>query len=554
VVILLALAMVCSTATVLWLSRGGTYWHDDLAWFMYTPGLSPSDALEPHYGHLVLMPRLLYKAVLETLGADYVTFRVLLAIAVTSTAGLFFVYARRRVGDLAALIPTVLLLFLGAAWVHLVIPTGVTVLSGVALGLGALIALDRGDRRGDVAACVLLCVGAATYSTAIPYLVASCVAIMIAPNRLRRSWIFLIPLGLYATWFVLARQAGAGPGDQVDFVNVLLAPEWALDSFALVLSSLSGLGYSFSGAPGGAEANIDLETGRVLAVAALVGLAWHVRQRGINAGLWVALAVPLVYWTMGAGAAGIEARVPELSRYVYPGVVGVLLVVVEVFRDRRLPLRWLGAVAAVAALALATNLILLRDGARHYRGTYSGDARAQLAAFDLARGAVSPDFDPTLFEGSTDVLGSAWSALRRAGEQPTATYLDASSRYGSPGFSVPELERQSETVRARTDVVLAAALELSLESGGPPDERRCESVSASAGGTSSSPLPAGGAYLRARDPATTAVRVRRFAALATVSVGTLSGDWVELKVPSDYSPNPWYVSVDARELELCPLD
>jgi hypothetical protein len=268
----------------------------------------------------------------------------------------------------------------------------------------------------------------------------------------------------------------------------------------------------------------------------------------------VALAVPLVYWTMGAGAAGIEARVPNLSRYVYPGVVGVLLVAVEVFRDRHLPLRWLGAVAAVGVVALATNLILLRDGARLYRGTYSADARAQLAAFDLTRGNVSPDFDPTLFEGSTNVLGSAWSALRRAGEQPTAAYLDASSRYGSPGFSIPELERQSETVRARTDVVLAAALELSLEPGGPPDERRCESVSGSAGGTSSSPLPAGGAYLRARDPAMTAVRVRRFATEATVSVGTLSGDWVELKVPRDDSPNPWYVWVDARELELCPLD
>jgi hypothetical protein len=36
-------------------------------------------------------------------------------------------------------------------------------------------------------------------------------------------------------------------------------------------------------------------------------------------------------------------------------------------------------------------------------------------------------------------------------------------------------------------------------------------------------------------------------------VGALSGHWMELEVPTDVAPNPWYVSADARELQLCPL-
>jgi hypothetical protein len=548
VAMLLAVAMACAAATVIWLSRGATYWPDDLAWFMFTPEVSASEAFEPHYGHLVLTSRIVYKGVLETIGSDYVTFRVVLAIVVASTAGLFFVYARRRVGDLAALVPTVLLLFLGAGWVHLVIPTGATVLAGVALGLAALIALDRGDRRGDIAACVLLCLGAATYTTAIPYAVAAGVCVLLAPRRLERSWIFAIPLALYGIWFIAARQAGAGPEQQTDVLNLLLAPVWALDSLALVLAGLTGLGYPFGGIV------VDPDAGRVLVVIALAGLAWHVQRRGMTPGLWVALAVPLTYWTMAAAASGIEDRVPTLSRYIYPGAVAVLLVAVEVFRDRPLPLRTLGAVAAVGAVGLAMNLVLLRDAARIYRGPYTDEVRAELAAIDVARDHVEPDFNPTAVEGGIYLggIGSAWDALGFAGEQATAAYLDASSRYGSPAFSVSEIGRESEVLRSHADAVLARALELSLQPTGPPDERRCEVVRGSGDAPATARLPAGGAYLRARNPATVDVNVRRFASGQTTPVGALSGQWMELEIPTDEASDPWYLSVDARELELCP--
>jgi hypothetical protein len=543
---MLAVAMAGAAATIIWLSRGATYWPDDLSWFMFAPEVSASEAFEPHYGHLILVSRLLYKGILETLGADYVTFRVLLAIVVLTTAGLFFVFARRRVGDLAALIPTVLLLFLGAGWVHVVIPTGATVLAGVALGLAALLALDRGDRRGDIAACLLLCIGAATYTTAIPYVVAAAVCVLLAPRRLERSWIYAIPLALYGIWFVAARQAGAGPEQQTDVLNLLIAPVWAFDSLALVLASLTGVGYPFGGIV------VDPDAGRVFAVIALAGLAWHVRRRGMTAGLWVALAVPLTYWTMASAASGIEDRVPSLSRYIYPGAVAVLLVAVEVFRDRPLPLRTLGAVAAVGAVGLASNLVLLRDAARIYRGPYTDEVRAQLAAIDVARDHVKPDFNPSAVEVGTYLggIGSAWDALGFVGEQGTAAYLEASLRYGSPAFSVSELERESEVVRSHVDAVLAGALELSLEPTWRPDERRCQWVRGDAPATAR--LPTGGAYLRARNPETVDVNVRRFATGQTTPAGALSGGWMELEIPTDRAPNPWYVSIDTPELEVCP--
>ena len=197
--------MVCSAGLMLWLNRGGTYFSDDLAWFAFSPDLSARDLLEPHYGHLIALPRLLYKAVLETLGSSYLTFRILLAIVVASGAGLFFVYARRRVGGPVALIGAVLLLFLGADWYHLVIPNGITVIGSVALGLAALIALDRHDRRGDLLACLCLCLGIATYSAALPFVVATAVSVLLRADRKSRIWIFAVPAGLYAIWFAVAR-------------------------------------------------------------------------------------------------------------------------------------------------------------------------------------------------------------------------------------------------------------------------------------------------------------------------------------------------------------
>jgi hypothetical protein len=103
---------------------GTTFNPDELDWVFFTPSLSASDVLEPHNGNLIATTRLAYKAILETIGAEYVAFRLIAVSAVLLSAALFYALVKRRIGALPALAPTLVLLFLGSAWQHVVGPIG----------------------------------------------------------------------------------------------------------------------------------------------------------------------------------------------------------------------------------------------------------------------------------------------------------------------------------------------------------------------------------------------------------------------------------------------
>ena len=107
------------------------------------------------------------KAIFSTLGVGYLPFRLLTVGTVILTAGLFYAYAGRRVGKLAALAPTLVLLVFGSDWSHFLSGNGFTVIGALACGVGALLALDRDDRAGDVLAAALLSLGVVTYTVAL---------------------------------------------------------------------------------------------------------------------------------------------------------------------------------------------------------------------------------------------------------------------------------------------------------------------------------------------------------------------------------------------------
>ena len=65
---------------------------------------------------------------------------------------LLFVYARRRVGDLLALGAAAVVALLGPAWPDILWPFQIGFLGSLAAGIGALLCLDRADRRGDIGA------------------------------------------------------------------------------------------------------------------------------------------------------------------------------------------------------------------------------------------------------------------------------------------------------------------------------------------------------------------------------------------------------------------
>ena len=245
----LGVAMAISIALGLWLTRGTTFFVDEVTYYLASNGFDLDTLLSPHNGHLILVPRLIYATVFDLFGADYVVFRLLEFFGIAITGGLFFAFTKRRVGGALAVGPSVLLLFLGAAWVDTLTPVGITHVYCVMAGLAALLALDRRDRLGDVLGCALLVVAVATFSIGLSFAIGVAVAVLLREDRWRRAWIFAIPLGLYVLWYV------AGPrihgllfltDNGFEAKNLLLIPSFVGQAAAAVAAAISGLSYDFN--------------------------------------------------------------------------------------------------------------------------------------------------------------------------------------------------------------------------------------------------------------------------------------------------------------------
>ncbi len=71
-----------------------------------------------------------------------------------------------------ALAPCLVLLVFGSDSLHVLTGNGFTVVGALGCGIGALLALERDDRGGDLGACALLCLGLATYTVALAFVAA----------------------------------------------------------------------------------------------------------------------------------------------------------------------------------------------------------------------------------------------------------------------------------------------------------------------------------------------------------------------------------------------
>jgi hypothetical protein len=536
----LGVAMAISIAVGLWLTRGTTFFVDEVTYYLASNGFDLDTLLSPHNGHLILVPRVIYATVFDLFGADYVVFRLLEFFGVAITSGLFFALAKKRVGGPAALGPSILLLFFGAAWVDTLTPVGITHIYCVMAGLGALLALDRRSRLGDVLACGLLVVAVATFSIGLSFAIGVAVAVLLRPDRWRRAWIFAVPIGLYVLWYV------AGPrihgllfltDNGFEAKNLLLIPSFVGQAAAAVTAAVSGLSYDFSD-----PANGDITYsvwGVVIATAAVVALALRVRRGRVPRTLWAAIAALVAYWASTAvvsGRTGLGAT-PQAGRYVYAGAVLALLVAVEALRDRQLSRRAIAVILCASALALAGNIALLRSAYPSLR-SYATSFRSQLTAIEVARRQVAPDFGPQ--------TGYARFTI----PEGAGVYLSAVDRNGSFAYSVPDLLEQSEGDREGADATVAAAERIELAPAGPlRPQGGCQTLAAN--GTASLGPP--GVILRSPTEAT--VTLGRFADNPTVDLGALSaGRPYALRVPVDESTQPWRVAVAGKSpVTVCPI-
>jgi hypothetical protein len=542
----LAALLVVVTPFLLHETRGTTFWFDEWEWVLGRRGWDAGTFLEPHNDHLSLVPVAIYKLLFETAGlTDYAPYRVIVTAGHLLCVVLVFVYAGRRIGSVAALLPAALILLLGPGWQNFLWPFQIAWLIALAAGVGALLMLDRGDRRGDAAACALLAL--AVLSSGLGVVIAAGVIVELVWGRRdwRPAWIAAAPLALYAVWWLGYHDTG--------FVrhNVVLAPGFAADAAGAALSGLAGL---YQTPPtGGSETTLGW--GRPLAVAAAAVVVWRLAAlRPVPPRALALLTILVGFWLL-TGVQRAQFGLPDSSRYVYVGALFLLLLAVELMRGVAVSRGVALLVAGAAALVIVANVGDLRDGGRYLRAQ-APPTRASLGAIEIGGPAVPAGFVASGLPGFPFVIVEA-------GE-----YRDAVRELGSPAASPAEIAAAPEDARRVADAELVRIHDVAPRPGAarpargdPPvvdDVRGGRVVAAGgcvrfrpagAGPADAAPelqltLPAAGLLLDAQQ-GTAMIAVRRFAAgFPEQPHGHVdAAGTATLRIPPDRSPQPWHVRV-----------
>ena len=545
--LLLVAALVVSGAIIVVLGSKLTFILDDWTYILYRREFTADAFLGPANEHLVGGAVATWKLLLNGFGmGSIVPFRV------TSTAmfllgdWFLFVWIRRRLGPWPALIATLPVVFLGAAFEDLFWFSSITFLGSLTCGLGMLVALDRRDKVGDGLACAWL-LGTMLFSSVwVPF--AAGAAIDIALRRDERDWrrrayVVVVPAVLWLLWY-------AGWGHEAESAlslhNVATTPLFVLDSFGAALAALLGLATPVEGiaSPAG------LDWGRPLAIA-LGGLAiWRAYTvERIPRSFWVVLAIGLSFWILG-GFDLKPGRVPWASRYQLPGGVFVLLVAAELLRGVKLSRRLLAPALVVVAAAVASNGYFMHEAYKSYLSS-TELVRGNLTALEIARDTVDPSF--YLEEEFADTGFDHIDA---------GSYFAAVDDFGSPAYTIAELQASSEPARFAADKVLLNALRVGVEPVPRSDVPSRGCVAVPGGATAQTvDVPPGGAIVAASAQPVTDIRMTRFAtpgekAPLPVDFETEvpAGQAVAIPIPRDQSRVPWKLQLEGGAAKVCGLE
>lgn len=558
----LALAMAAAAALLLWEGRGLTLFVDE--WFfgyLANPGFGRSALLFADNGHLAVVPILITKLSLELFGADTALPLRLVAVAThLAVASMLFVFLRRSLGAVWALAPTVLFLFLGSAADVLVGSHALPIELSVAAGLGAWLALERQTTAWDVVASLLLLIGIASNGFALPFVAGAAAIVWLdRDSTLRREWIVILPLAVYGLWRL---TEGSGEESDFAFANLAGVPAFAFDSLAAELASLTGLFREV----GGSDNVFQLGPGQALAGAALVGLGaaavgWGYRPPRAA----VPALIALVTLWLATGMVASPARQPEVARYIYSGVVLLLLVSAEGIAALPAARRGALALTCVCLLGLIPNVKAIREAGTFFREQSNQD-RAVLGAADLLPRSAPED---TLIEVE--------------GEQPAGGFADlpftlgdyraAKRDYGTPAYSLAQLEAAGAAAREDADLLLARALPVELSAAdSPPRPFPAGTRVGQEGGkltwrrgcaefqplTTTAqllvPLPPGGIWIEPDPGPPVPIGLRHFGDAYAVTAEAIGGQPSQIRLPQTQAARGWEAQLQPKQpLRLCAL-
>jgi hypothetical protein len=516
------------------------FWGDDWEFVFGRLGISPHTLFFPVNGALDLTEVVIYKVLLRLFGlTSYAPFRATMILLHLSCVVLLFLLARRRVGGFVGLAMAIVLLFLGSAGEILLFPGAMNHLCALTAGVGMLLALDFRTRLADVAACLLLSVSLSSGGEGLAF--AACALILVLWDREYRTrwWIAVLPIALIVVWSLTYGQQG---GDRLLLSNFKLVPEYVADQNANTAAGLVGLNASWGPV---IAAVIGLSLGRRIAA-----------LKRISPQLAAMILGWLVYWLVIAFARA-NLGTTGTERYIYGGCIFVMLIAIEVFRNRRVATRFALATVVAAAFVIVANTQLL-SGPRDVFATASDVVRADLAAVELAGARIPASYAlPVPAAGMT------------AGQ-----YLFVKRKWGSPAFPVQALPSLAEGLRLSVDALLTIGIGLSppisRPFAGPPPRplasaggslhplgSSCEALAASPKHEASLEvtLPIQRVEISAGHGPVLSVQVRRFADAYGSSLGSVPArSSATLATPRDSSPQQWRARfVTAGQMTVCSL-
>ncbi len=417
---LLALAMVLSVWLGLSLNSVMTFYADEWDPLLSRSGWGLDQIFAPFNGHPTMIPMAIYKTVQEVFGMDSARpIQAIHAVLLLLMNGALFLYLKRRVGDWAALIGTVMVLFLGAAFEILLYSFAMNFTGAIAVGIGALVALDRDDRKGDIAASFLLLVGVFFSMVIVPFIVAVAAEWALNP-RDRRGHIFVpgVSLGVLVVWWLIWGQNS--DESTVVVSNFLLLPDTAFDAIGSGFTSLFGLATGYGNEPN----QPNLIWGKVMAIVAVAIAWWRIKVIGSPPRGFLVVAAGLLTYLLLLGMSLSDQRQPTFSRFQLPLVIFILMIASTLLEGIRIGAAWLVAGTVVAALSINAGIGLMRERVEERWEPAGLYVRTWLTGTELA---------------GADALPARELQLRMPVMVGVGDYLDASERYGSPALNRSEI-------------------------------------------------------------------------------------------------------------------
>jgi hypothetical protein len=441
---ILVLALIVCGAFLLVVGRHLSFFADEWTFALDRRAWNFDALLSAHNGHLVLVPALIYKLLFELVGfAHSWPYRLILFLFHAACVLFIYLLARRRFGPWLALFPAGLLLLPGTSSDNMLGAFQIAFLGSMAFGLGALVCLDREERRSDIAASVLVGLSICCSSIGVAFAAGILAELILTREKRPRLYIALIPFALYGLWFIGFHPEGGE--NTIQAGNIPATPRYDARAAA---QGFAGFG------------NLPIVLGSLLMLVTAIWLGMKLwKERGLPARAFTGIVGGLAFWTLAALA---RAQIGDASaaRYIYPSMVFILIIVIASAPPIRRVSWQVGAVlAAIVCFAVVNDIAPLRSFADDYRAEQDALTKAERSAEFLADREADPwneairDLDYPVLSGA-ELIAQPPAEQLRADETLTnvdpieyvaATPLEVEKAEPAPLGATPGLSKGTVT-------------------------------------------------------------------------------------------------------------